>query len=212
MQITIKHKDLKAVSFAMAKKDIRYYLSGVLIESNGQETRLVATDGHRLNAVAVTDDGAELVDPVSVILPAAFVKALLKAKFPRGFRKEFSLTIEGDTIKADLPDGMQATCKAIDGKFPDYWRVIPDECSGEYATLNPYYALQAKEAWGAYIESDPINAPDFAYNGNSASMIACDGFVAVVMPCRATHEVGIKSDTRFKADLAKPAAQEEIAA
>ena len=211
MQITIKQKDLKAVAYAMPAKDIRYYLCGILIESNGQETRLIGCDGHRLHAVVVTDSTAELVDPVDVIVPAAFVKALLKAKFPKGYRKEFAATIEGGSIKVNLPDDTQATCKTIDGKFPDYQRGIPAECSGEYALLNPYYALAAKVAWGAYMEGDPINSPDFAYNGGLAAMIACDGFVAVVMARRETHEVITKPDARFKADLAKPA-KEEIAA
>lgn len=52
--IIIPQHAIHAVSFAMGNKDIRYYLNGMLIEHNGAETRMIATNGHRLHA-ALTD-------------------------------------------------------------------------------------------------------------------------------------------------------------
>lgn len=208
MKLTIKQKDLKAVSYAMPEKDIRYYLNGVFIESNGRETRLVATDGNRLHAVAVSTKNAELVEPISVILPAVFVKALLKAKFGKQQKKEFVLETDGQHVEVDFYDGTKAVCKGIDGRFPDYRRVIPQECSVGYAHLNPYYRLDAAEVWAAYAEiGDVSKAPDFAHNGDGPAMLAYDGFVAVVMPIRD----GVSCDAldpRFKAELEKPAKRE----
>ena len=61
----VLQKDLKAISLAMAVKDIRYYLQGVLFESNGAFTRLVATDGHRLHMVQTEDATKGIEAPVS---------------------------------------------------------------------------------------------------------------------------------------------------
>lgn len=163
MQIIIKQKDLKAVAYAMADKDVRYYLNGVYVESNGAETRIVATDGARMNIVAISSADSDIVDPASIILPSEFVKALCKAKFPRGLSKEFTLAFDGMKASVTMPDGNDVTCKGIDGTFPNYRMVVPTEASGEYAFLDPDFRLDAAKAWGEYAERKHIMAPEFAY-------------------------------------------------
>ena len=79
MHFDINQKDLRAVSLAMAVKDIRYYLQGVYIEANGAETRLIATDGHRLHMV-IQEESGPVVEPVTFIMPADMVKKCLTAK------------------------------------------------------------------------------------------------------------------------------------
>lgn len=189
MQITIQQNELKAVSYAMAVKDIRYYLCGVLLESNGAETRLVATDGHRLHAVVSFDKDALIVDPVQIILPASFVKTLLKAKLSKG--DVLHINIAGNKASCSLPDGTETVCSGIDGRFTDYLRVIPKTVSGEYRPCNPAYVLDAQDGVRAYLNNKKANPPDLVYNGDSAAMLAVDRFVAVVMPWRADkgHEM-----------------------
>lgn len=201
MQITIHQNELKAVSYAMAVKDIRYYLNGLLIESNGAETRLVATDGHRLHAVVSFDKDALIVDPVQIILPASFVKTLLKAKLRKG--ESFNININGNKASCALPDGTEVVCSGIDGKFPGYLRVIPQTLSGEYRPCNPLYILDAHEGVLAYLNNKKANPPDLVYNGDSMAMLAVDRFVAVVMPWRADkgHEMPHEA---FCRDLQKP--------
>ena len=214
MQIEIRQSHLKAVSRAMSVKDIRYYLNGVLLESNGQETRMIATDGHRIHGVVTRNPGEELVNPVSVIMPDTFVKTLLKAKFPRNLKGKhcvFVLDVEGQNIRCSLPDGTETECKAIDGKFPDYQRVIPAAANGEPAIMNPYYVLDALESCADYMgHGDALKSPMIVTNGDCAAILAHEGFVAVIMPCRYWTSSD-NPNQAFRAALAKPVA-EEIAA
>lgn len=191
MQVTIHQNELKAVAYVMAVKDIRYYLNGVLLETNGAETRLVATDGHRLHAVVSFDKDSLVLEPIQIILPDVFVKTLLKAKFGKHGKAQFTLTIDGDKVACTLPDGMEIICHAIDGPFPDYSRVIPHKVSGEYCSCNPLFILDAQEAYRAYINNAKAGAPDLAYNGDSSAILVADRFVAVIMPmrCDRSHEM-----------------------
>lgn len=207
MQITIQQNELKAVSYAMAVKDIRHYLNGVLVETNGAETRLVACDGHRLHAVVSFDKDALVSDPVQIILPDSFVKTLLKAKFGKYGKGVFTLTIDGDKVSCALPDGTETICKGLDGKFPDYSRVIPAKVSGEYRACNPSFIADVHDAYRAYMYSPKASAPDLSYNGDGAAMLAVDRFIAVVMPWRA-NKGDDKPHEAFLRGLAKPEAKQ----
>lgn len=213
MQVTIYQNELKAVAYAMAVKDIRYYLNGVLLETNGAETRLVATDGHRLHAVVSFDNDSLVLEPLQIILPDVFVKTLLKAKFGKyaADKGQFVLNIDGDKVSCALPDETETVCKAIDGKFPDYSRVIPHKVSGEYRHCNPLYILDAQEAYRAYINNAKAVAPDLAYNGDSSAILAADRFVAVVMPmrCECSHEMPHEA---FMRGMAKPEIKQAVEA
>lgn len=201
MEIKIKQSTIKAVSFAMAKKDIRYYLCGMLLQHNGEETRLVATDGHRLNMAIIEHPNALTCDLIEVIIPDTLVNQITKAKAPRHDKvKKITLTIDGSKIAATMPDGTQSIALALNGKFPDYQRVIPDSFSREIAQFNPDYMGQAYDAIKTYLEHDCY--PEFLHSGSSVGGIVADNFMALVMPWRAT-EIG--SDTsKFKAALRFP--------
>lgn len=199
--ITVPQSAIKAVSFSMAVKDIRYYLNGMLLQHNGQETRLVATDGHRLHAGIVKHKGGKLLPSiVQAIIPDALVKTMLKAKAGKYVPKEIIITIEGDNIKADLFDDTSASAKAIDGKFPDYSRVIPEKASGDAAQFNPAYLADAEAGAQAWVDMKNFN-PTFNHNGDSSGFLAVDGFVAVVMPRRANGGMDAP-DPEFRREMA----------
>lgn len=209
-QFSIPQSAIKAVAYAMAVKDIRYYLNGMLMQHNGQETRLIATDGHRLHACIVRHKDVELLpEVVEAIMPDSLVKTILKAKPGRYGSKEITITIDGTRIQVDLFDGTSASATAIDGKFPEYQRVIPTEFSGLVAQYNPEYLLDAKlgaQAWHGNNKSTYC----FCHNGDSAGGIALDGFVAIVMPRRADATLNAP-DAAFRDALpvAKPQAISE---
>lgn len=112
---------LAHVQYAMAQQDIRYYLNGLLLVAHGNELRLVATDGHRLAFIS-----EELADKqeerVEVILPR---KTVLELARQLGDHDE-PLVIELAPTQARFTFGnVEFISKLIDGKFPDYERVIP---------------------------------------------------------------------------------------
>jgi DNA polymerase-3 subunit beta len=111
---------LLLVQFAMAQQDIRYYLNGMLLVLEGEEVRVVATDGHRLSyasgAVSRQEEKREVILPRKAVLELARL-----------------LTDGDDTLEIELYasqvkfrfGSVELTTKIIDGKFPDYNRVIP---------------------------------------------------------------------------------------
>lgn len=209
--LTIQQNAVRAVAYAMAVKDIRYYLNGMKVETNGIETRMICCDGHRLNACILPKSGEALLDDVmEFIIPDSMVKAMLKAKSGiRGVSPEFTVEFDGVFITVAMPDGSTLRDKAIDGKFPDYNRVIPTEFSGECAQYNPAYLLDAELAAQAWLGRKKAS-PCFCHNGNNSAGIALDGFIAIVMPRRVDAALDAP-DAAFREPLTV-ATKEEIAA
>lgn len=212
----------------MAVKDVRYNLCGVMLEHNGEETRLVATDGHRLHAVSVSHQNALVCEPFQIILPAAMVKTICKAKMLRGSSKA-TITINVDAPKAGiddtgkpitiqpakasalLPDGTETVASLIDGKFPDYQRVIPDSFSNEVGQYNPELIADALKGAGYWLEAKNWQyCAEFIPGGKWSGGVSVPGFVAVVMAVnfKGAH-FGI--DSSFKNALRKPEVVVELA-
>ena len=121
----VPQKTLKSllgqVSFAMAVHDIRYYLNGILFVAEGNKLSLVATDGHRLAFASATLDVD--VPKQEVILPRKTVlelQRLLSDKDDSAIEMQFA----GNQAKFTF-GGMEFVTKLVEGKFPDYNRVIP---------------------------------------------------------------------------------------
>jgi len=111
---------LQQISFAMAVHDIRYYLNGILFVAEGKQLSLVATDGHRLaftSAILETE-----VPKQEVILPRKTVLELLRLLSD----KEGDIQMQFASNQARFMfDGKEFVTKLVEGKFPDYNRVIP---------------------------------------------------------------------------------------
>ena len=111
---------LKQVEFAMAQQDIRYYLNGLLIEVNGNKLSVVGTDGHRLSFTCT--ELAKSYDKQEFILPRKTVIELIKLLDD----SEHDASIEISQAQVNFSFGeIRLISKVIDGKFPDYNRVIP---------------------------------------------------------------------------------------
>jgi DNA polymerase III subunit beta len=120
----VPQKTLKSllgqVSFAMAVHDIRYYLNGILFVAEGKQLSLVATDGHRLAFASATLEVE--VPKQEVILPRKTVMELQRLLSD----KEGAIEMQFATNQAKFSfDGMEFVTKLVEGKFPDYNRVIP---------------------------------------------------------------------------------------
>jgi len=111
---------LEKTHFSMAQQDVRYYLNGLLFETEGETLRAVATDGHRL-ALAEIQLGNAAERNEQVIVPRKGVLELQRLLDGEG---EVDLTLGANHIRVQL-DGIRLTSKLIDGRFPEYDRVVP---------------------------------------------------------------------------------------
>ena len=121
---SVPQGDLKAMiertHFAMAQQDVRYYLNGLMLELRPDRLRAVATDGHRL-ALSEIDAETGVEAPQQVIVPRKGIQELLRLLEGEG---EANIQIGGNHIRVSTPE-VRFTSKLIDGRFPDYERVMP---------------------------------------------------------------------------------------
>ena len=118
---SVLKKIIDTTYFAMAQQDVRYYLNGVLFEIDGVRLRAVATDGHRLSLC----DGeikSNSKNMIQVIVPRKGIIEL--QRLITDPENEITLTFNENHIRAQFRE-LTYTSKLVDGKFPDYERVIP---------------------------------------------------------------------------------------
>ena len=124
-KFSIVEKDLHGLiehtAFAMAQQDVRYYLNGLMLEAADGVLRAVATDGHRLAMCELAMDVADNSGP-QVIVPRKGVQELHRLLD----ENDSTLQVEiGDNHIRIITGELRFTSKLIDGRFPDYTRVIP---------------------------------------------------------------------------------------
>lgn len=144
-KIMVNRQDLKNLidktSFAMAVQDVRFYLTGMLFEAEGTELRTVATDGHRL-AFGKMETSENLNESIQAVVPRKAVSEL--QRLLGNDEGDINLTIGREFFQVQLAlseaqpdDGLEEslpqdqlvvrfTSRLIDGKYPDYRRVMPD--------------------------------------------------------------------------------------
>ena len=152
-------KDLLGqVAFAMAVHDIRYYLNGILFVAEGNQLSLVATDGHRLAFASATLDVA--VPKQEVILPRKTVIEL--QRLLSDAEGDIEMQFASNQAKFSF-DGMEFVTKLVEGKFPDYNRVIPKNHQNKItlgrttllATLQRTAILTSEKFKGVRLNIDP---------------------------------------------------------
>lgn len=118
-QATLK-RVIEATQFSMAHQDVRYYLNGMLFETEGEKLRTIATDGHRLAIYSISI--RQQLPLYSVIMPRKGVIELVRLL--DGGDTPVQLKIGGNNICAHVGNFI-FTSKLLDGCFPDYRRVLP---------------------------------------------------------------------------------------
>ena len=138
--ITISQLALKnllcSVQFAMAQQDVRYYLNGVLFVIEDNLFRAVATDGHRLAYNAITLDVS--LEKCEIIIPRKAIGEL--SKLLNDSNDPIELEFSTQQLKATF-SGIELVTKLIEGKFPDYQRVIPNYIN--HLSINRTLVLQS---------------------------------------------------------------------
>ncbi len=118
-QKTLRHL-FNMVHFSMAQQDIRYYLNGLLLVVDGNKVIAVATDGHRLAFCEVETD--QVCERQEVIIPRKTILEL--QRLMEETDDPVRIEIAGNQIKLGFDD-IELISKLVEGKFPDYGRVLP---------------------------------------------------------------------------------------
>ena len=123
-QLSLPQRDLrgliKAAEFAMAQQDIRYYLNGMLLVIDNDSLQAVATNGHRLSWASLKVDGS--YQRQEVILPRKTVLEL--GKLLADADEPVRIDVLANQVRFSFAN-VELVSKVVDGKFPDYNRVIP---------------------------------------------------------------------------------------
>lgn len=163
-KVRLAQKELREllllVQFSMAQQDIRYYLNGMLLVLDGEEMRVVATDGHRLSyasgAVAAQDEKREVILPRKAVMELA--RLLTDSEEP------VDIELYASQVKFRFGD-IELTTKIIDGKFPDYTRVIPVNYQ-KHIALNRLLLLQSLQR-AAILSNEKFRGVRWMLAGNS---------------------------------------------
>lgn len=189
--IDLDYQQLKAVSLAAARDDICYYLNGVLIDILPRAVRLVATNGHLLacchNELAAEEDLA----PAQIIIPGEVLKGLAPAS-----KAQVMIALRYDDPAEPCTlvgvKGGDRTFTPVDGKFPDYLRVLPNgalDAAGKDLTFDPDYLATFQRMADILAGTKSRTRSHFHLypNGNGAAPIlipACPDFYGCIMPMR----------------------------
>jgi DNA polymerase III subunit beta len=124
--LTLTQKSLKQLlaltHFAMAQHDIRYYLNGMLLVAEGQNITSVSTDGHRLAYATCNSDSASLQERRDVIVPRKTILELQRLLDDSD--EPVHIALASNQVKFSF-GSVELISKLVEGKFPDYQRVIP---------------------------------------------------------------------------------------
>lgn len=141
MKITVNLRHLKAAALFSSKRDVRYYLMGVYVDTAART--LVATDG---NACYIGKPGEAVTalseDAHSVILPNDFVGFILKQKT---VYENVVITVADSKASCDI-HGAAMSMAVIDGKFPDWRRIYPGTLTNEAGLYQPLIWAQIVKA------------------------------------------------------------------
>lgn len=180
--------DLRALlMFAADKKDCRNYLRGICFDA--QAGLMVATNGHA--ALAIKADFTHL-NAAKFVIDRADIERAIKLTGKKNPQIEIGLSAaQGGELRAiELTTcNGQVLAREIDGRFPDWLRIVPEQSSGEIAHYNPDIICDMFTAF-RLATRDASTWPNVFMNGNSAALVACGNsrVLGVIMPYRVTLE------------------------
>lgn len=152
------------VQYAMAQQDVRYYLNGLLLVAEASRLTAVATDGHRLALSSIACDGpqnrSEVILPRKAVLELGKLLGDTSSEVQMNFGQAQVSVILGQT---------RMVSKLIDGKFPDYARVIPSDQQTHFVL--PRALLQQALQRVAILASEKFRGVRWLLTDNSLRII-----------------------------------------
>lgn len=171
-QLTLKQGQMKRLidrtAFAMAQQDVRYYLNGMLWELSAEQLRVVATDGHRLAMCTLTEKINVKGDgDTQVILPRKGVLELTRLLLDE--EADISIVIGSNHVRA-MTEDFTFTSKLVDGKFPDYQRVLPR--AADNVLLGSRLDLRQAFTRTAILSNEKYRGVRLKLSGNTLDIVA----------------------------------------
>jgi DNA polymerase-3 subunit beta len=214
-QFTVSINALKGLDLLAGKQDIRYYLNGVNVEFSESCTRLVATNGHILGIENLTQNLVN-TGAGSLIIPSDIIKALK----PVSKNADIVQIKQIDASYWEIDNyGVKTTFAGIEGKFPDYARVVSGaKTSGQAAQYNPDYLATFLKAAKLLTGKKTFIEIELMQNGHSAALINIVGltsFIGVIMPTKGKtgdEQAGGLANPELYAPLVAAAQPEPVAA
>ena len=131
VKVKVTQKSLRSllllVQYAMAQQDIRYYLNGMLLVIDAKTMKAVATDGHRLAYATMKLE--QKAEPLDLILPRKAIQEIVKLLGDTDDEVSFELAANQARFRIG---NVELITKVVDGKFPDYGRVIPTNYTKQF--------------------------------------------------------------------------------
>jgi hypothetical protein len=186
LKVTLNIRALRAVLIPVSTEETRYYLNGINLEFTPDGVTMAATDGHRMIILRQPyGEHAATGAHASVIVPRDLV-AKLKIKLKT--LDETTLTIGDDGKLLFEHAGESYGGSRVDGTFPDYRRVVPQDLDGKPAQYDPIYLADFAKA-RKELGGDRTTSPIVRYNGENPAVVDFaygTGFqaIGVLMPIR----------------------------
>ncbi len=170
-QFAISQRDFRQLigktQYSMAAQDVRYYLNGLLLLVDGKELRAVATDGHRLAYASVAIDSElprqEMILPRKTVLELN--RLLVDSDDP------LNITLTPNQVRFAF-GSVVLVSKLIDGKFPDYERVVPATLKN-HLTVGRQMLMQAMQR-AAILTNEKFRGVRVVLGQNSVKLIAAN--------------------------------------
>jgi len=170
-QFAISQRDFRQLigktQYSMAAQDVRYYLNGLLLLVDGKELRAVATDGHRLAYASVAIDSElprqEMILPRKTVLELN--RLLVDSDDP------LNITLTANQVRFAF-GSVVLVSKLIDGKFPDYERVVPATLKN-HLTVGRQMLMQAMQR-AAILTNEKFRGVRVVLGQNSVKLIAAN--------------------------------------
>lgn len=158
---------LAQTQYAMASQDVRYYLNGLLLLIDGENLRAVATDGHRLayasRKISAAGERQDLILPRKTVLELN--RLLSDGDAP------LVIEIAANQVRFLFGD-VELVSKLIDGKFPDYERVIPASSRNKFSVGRT--ELQQAMSRAAILTNEKFRGVRLVLSENSLKIMAAN--------------------------------------
>ena len=175
LKVTLNIRALRAVLVAVSTEETRYYLNGINLEFTPDGVTMCATDGHRMIVLRQPyGEHAATAAHASVIVPRDLV-AKLKIKHKTLDTTDLTIGDDGKLTFEHAGEMFGGARVAVDGSFPDYRRVVPQDLDGKPAQYNPAYladfAKARQELTGSKLDKDGKGSPIVRYNGLNPAIV-----------------------------------------